>query len=275
MGLHEQTVKPGGNLVTAGKPRIFTARQLELFLRDLDNLAKWLKCGHTRQTVASADRLRGEAVTQYNLRHNKPPEISQGWRELCKWLGMATIGDRELGQKTLTAAELSYQISKLTSAFKKSEDAVIKPTVSAAPFEPARPTHNADFTMVDWYGTEYAFSPGLQAGAVKALWQEWEKTGLGLHHETIRDSVDAERDNFRLPHVFRQHPAYGAMILSNGKGLYVLGNGGTKARSPKRKTRAPKPVKPIKPTEARGYNERALRAKRKIEADFADEAAGD
>ena len=275
MGLHEQTVKPGGNLVTAGKPQIFTARQLELFFRDLDNLAKWLKCGHTRQTIASADRLRGEAVTQYNLRRNKPPEMSQGWRELCKWLGRAAIGNRELGQKTMTAAELSDQISNLISAFKKSEAAVIKPTVSAAPVELAKPTHNADFTMVDWYGTEYTFSPGLQAGAVKALWQEWEKTGLGLHQETVRDSVDAVRDNFRLPHVFRQHPAYGVMILSNGKGLYWLGKGGAKARSPKRKTRASKPGKPVKPTEARGYNERALRAKQKIEADFADEAAGD
>ena len=82
--------------------------------------------------------------------------------------------------------------------------------------------HSADFTHVYWFGQEYKFSPGLQAGAVRELWAEWEKTGLGLHQETIRERIDAERDNFRMAHVFRNHPALGSMIGKDGEGRYRL-----------------------------------------------------
>ncbi|MBN2447727.1 MAG: hypothetical protein JXO22_13420 [Phycisphaerae bacterium] len=86
----------------------------------------------------------------------------------------------------------------------------------------AAPTHNADFTMVNWYGTEYHFALGVQSSAVQALWAEWEKTGLGLHQDTIRDAVDAERDTFRMDKAFRNHPAFGTMIQAAGDGRYRL-----------------------------------------------------
>jgi hypothetical protein len=82
--------------------------------------------------------------------------------------------------------------------------------------------HSADFSHVYWFGQEYKFAIGLQAGAVRALWAEWEKTGLGLHQETIREEIDAERDNFRMAHVFRNHPALGRMIDKDGEGRYRL-----------------------------------------------------
>jgi len=154
-------------------------------------------------------------------------------------------------------------------------DDASKPKPAAAPVEPAKRTHSDDFTMVKWDETEYTFSPGLQAGAMKALWRAFETTGLGLHQETIRESIDAERDHFRLSNVFRDHPAYGVIIQSCGEGIYRLGKPDAKAQSPKRKARTAKTVKPAKPAKSNGYNERTLRAKRKIEADFPDEAADD
>lgn len=87
---------------------------------------------------------------------------------------------------------------------------------------PAPPVHNADFTMVNWYGTEYHFALGVQSSAVAALWAEWEKTGLGLHQDTIRNAVDAERDSFRMDTAFRNHPAFGTMIQRCGDGRYKL-----------------------------------------------------
>jgi hypothetical protein len=87
---------------------------------------------------------------------------------------------------------------------------------------PPGPVHNADFTMVNWFATEYHFALGIQASAVKALWEEWERSGLGLHQETIRDAVDAERDNFRMDNAFRNHPAFGTMIQRCGDGRYKL-----------------------------------------------------
>ena len=141
------------------------------------------------------------------------------------------------------------------------------PAPAAGPVEPVGPSHNADFTMVNWYGTEYTFSPGLQAGAVKALWEEWEKTGLGLHQESVRERIDAERDNFRLSHVFRGHPAYGVMILPCGDGKYRLGKSDAKIQSPKKKARTTK--KQVSPVRNGGLSERALRAKRMIDAEYA------
>nr|MBP8305149.1 hypothetical protein [Phycisphaerae bacterium] len=79
-----------------------------------------------------------------------------------------------------------------------------------------------DFTMVNWYGDEYTFSLGIQSRAVGVLWGEWEKTGLGLHQQTIRGEVDAERDNFRMDTAFRGHPAFTTMIQKRGDGRYTL-----------------------------------------------------
>jgi hypothetical protein len=91
--------------------------------------------------------------------------------------------------------------------------------------------HNADFTMVRWFGIEYHFSLGVQSSAVKALWNEWQTSGLGLHQATIRDAVDAERDNFRMDTAFRNHPALGTMIQSCGDGRYKLAAPDTRPES--------------------------------------------
>jgi hypothetical protein len=105
--------------------------------------------------------------------------------------------------------------------------------------------HNADFTMVRWFGTEHHFALGVQSSAVRTLWEEWERTGLGLHQETIREVIDAERDNFRIDNTFRNHKAFGTMIQRLGDGRYGLVPPNTEpvpsTRSTQRNTRnAPK-----------------------------------
>lgn len=91
----------------------------------------------------------------------------------------------------------------------------------AMPAEP-KATHSSDFTYVNWYGTEYTFALGVQSEAVRTLWNEWEKSGLGLHQETIGNAIDAERDNFRMDKAFRNNPAFGTMIQNTGDGKYKL-----------------------------------------------------
>jgi hypothetical protein len=82
--------------------------------------------------------------------------------------------------------------------------------------------HNADYTMVNWFGTEYHFALGVQSQVVRVLWEEWEHTQLGLHQETIREKIDAARDSFRVDLAFRNHPALGKMIRRCGDGCYKL-----------------------------------------------------
>jgi hypothetical protein len=84
------------------------------------------------------------------------------------------------------------------------------------------PVHNADFTMVRWFGTEYSFALGVQSSAVRALWHEWEKSGLGMHQETIRNAIDPEGNSFRMDTAFRDHPAFGTMIWRCGDGRFKL-----------------------------------------------------
>jgi hypothetical protein len=110
---------------------------------------------------------------------------------------------------------------------------------------PAQAAHNADFTMVNWFGVEYQFALGIQALAVRALWEEWERTGLGLHQDTIREAIDPERDKFRMDNAFRNHRAFGTMITSCGDGRYKLTPPQTepaavKNRNRKNRTKTPK-----------------------------------
>ncbi len=116
--------------------------------------------------------------------------------------------------------------------------------VPNGPRDTPKAQHSADFTFVNWFGTEYTFALGVQATAVKALWVEWEKTGLGLHQDTIRNAVDAERDNFRMDKAFRNHPAFTTMIRKTGDGRYTLAPPGTgKAPNSKAKRSAGIPSK--------------------------------
>jgi hypothetical protein len=99
-----------------------------------------------------------------------------------------------------------------------------------------KPVHSEDFTFVSWYGAEYTFALGVQSSAVRALWQEWEKTGLGLHQETIRNAIDVERDSFRMDTAFCGHVAFGAMIQRCGDGKYRL-NPDSSRRQPCKKAK--------------------------------------
>lgn len=88
--------------------------------------------------------------------------------------------------------------------------------------ERSKAVHNEDYTMVNWFGTEYTFALGVQSQVVEVLWKEWENTGLGLHQQTIRNHVDAEKDNFKITTAFRGHPAMRKMIQKRGDGRYQL-----------------------------------------------------
>lgn len=109
-------------------------------------------------------------------------------------------------------------------------------------------THSEDFVFVNWFGTEYEFSLGVQSTAVGVLWKEWENSGLGLHQETIRQAVDCERDSFRMDKAFRNHPALGAMIQPCGDGRYrLVPPTSDKAARRKKSARIPSkaPLKPV------------------------------
>ncbi|MEX0641666.1 MAG: hypothetical protein WD468_03145 [Pirellulales bacterium] len=89
-------------------------------------------------------------------------------------------------------------------------------------------THSADFTSVDWFGTRYTFNKGMQAEAIRVLWEQFERGGHGLGQERIGEQIESSADRFRLAHVFRNHkhpgyhPAWGTMIQTSEKGVFRL-----------------------------------------------------
>lgn len=106
------------------------------------------------------------------------------------------------------------------------------PIVEHSDPEAADTSHSPDFASVNWYGTRYMFSKGNQSEAVRALWEAWENGGHALKQETIAERIGSSgSSNFRLDHTFRKrsgdgkyetHPAWGTMIVSEGKGCHRL-----------------------------------------------------
>ena len=84
--------------------------------------------------------------------------------------------------------------------------------------------HNDDFTEVVWNGKKYKFGKPQQSLSVKYLWNNKR-----AREKSIGEAIGSEADNFRLSHIFRQkskttkmHPAWGTMIVHDGKGIYSL-----------------------------------------------------
>ena len=88
----------------------------------------------------------------------------------------------------------------------------------AARTHPCR--HSRDFASVSWHGQSYTFSPS-QAAAVKLLWQAWRNGTPELRQETILQAVSS--DGNRLSDLFREHPAWGKLIVAGqAKGTFRL-----------------------------------------------------
>ncbi|HWE95463.1 MAG TPA: hypothetical protein VG269_15955 [Tepidisphaeraceae bacterium] len=81
--------------------------------------------------------------------------------------------------------------------------------------------HADDFTSVIWYDIPYQFTK-TQGIAVRLLWNEWKKGGLSASELRIAKEIGSAAASFRLAHLFRDHPAFGTMIVSAEKGIFRL-----------------------------------------------------
>jgi len=149
------------------------------------------------------------------------------------------------------AGEADYQLQRLADISDKAgiadpwKDNVVEPNIKHADairawlateksqaITAATPTHSDDFTSVNWFGTPYTFAKGLQAEAVRVLWEARDNGTPRLSEKTIGDKIGSANDQFRLEHVFKPtnkrtrkreaHPAWGTMIKRAGKGIFAL-----------------------------------------------------
>jgi hypothetical protein len=92
------------------------------------------------------------------------------------------------------------------------------PAADQAPLPRCR--HSVDFRDVVWNGVSYKFGR-LQAISVKVMWQAWENGTPELGQRTIL--AEAGSDSTKLVDVFRNHPAWGVMIVTGSTpGTYRL-----------------------------------------------------
>jgi hypothetical protein len=84
------------------------------------------------------------------------------------------------------------------------------------------PKHGDDFRSVRWRGQSYSFT-AKQAPAVKLLWQNYHQGTPDVGDETLLLAVDPEAPPANLRTLFRDHPAWGTMIVAGGsKGTHRL-----------------------------------------------------
>jgi hypothetical protein len=81
--------------------------------------------------------------------------------------------------------------------------------------------HSLDFASVNWYGTPHTFTAN-QAACVRVLWEAWKNQTPVLGGLTIIEAAGVDREDERLDLVFRDHLAWGTMIVSPLKGRYCL-----------------------------------------------------
>jgi len=72
-------------------------------------------------------------------------------------------------------------------------------------------THGPDFRDVNWYGTKHVFSPN-QAACIRILWEAWEQGNPWVSDGTVLQKSGVG-DRQRLRDVFKNHPAWGTMIV--------------------------------------------------------------
>ncbi|HDZ20161.1 hypothetical protein LCGC14_0017170 [marine sediment metagenome] len=81
-------------------------------------------------------------------------------------------------------------------------------------------THSPTYRSVNWYGETYTFT-GNQAACVKTLWEAWGNGTPDIADDHMLDKAGIETK--RLRDVFRNHPAWGTMIVQGKtKGTHRL-----------------------------------------------------
>lgn len=76
-----------------------------------------------------------------------------------------------------------------------------------------------DFRSMNWYGTIHEFTP-TQAACIRVLWEHWKQETPTVGEQTILES--AESNSPRLRDVFKNHAAWGTMIVPANKGAFKL-----------------------------------------------------
>lgn len=121
--------------------------------------------------------------------------------------------DRARAVRELCDAASDFVESMTGKPWTEPKSVVVKPRREQA-------THSDDFRSVNWFGKLHEFT-ALQAACVKFLWEAWSNGTPVIGNSTILEAVESNAE--RLGLVFRDHPAWGTMIVEGStKGTHRL-----------------------------------------------------
>ncbi len=195
---------PGPVKEPQGNERLICEYALLAVLHDVDPGYK--DSGDEVLEIPACDRL-------YFIGDNDPADDP-----LTDALELPDIAEKKIGKKVRRRIRIALEHVK---------DDLVNEQAKKKPKEKngqSKNWHNEDFTEVLWNGKQYKFDKPQQTLSVKYLWEN--KRG---REKSIGEAIGSEADNFRLIHIFRQrstkskmHPAWGTMIIPDGKGIYAL-----------------------------------------------------
>jgi hypothetical protein len=109
-----------------------------------------------------------------------------------------------------SATHDKQQLCGLRNAIRNASGLIDPPPATELATPDGSPTHSPDFRSARWYGTLHEFT-ALQAACVKVLWEARDNGTPTLGDATILEAADSDAE--RLGLVFRDHPAWGTMIV--------------------------------------------------------------
>jgi hypothetical protein len=134
--------------------------------------------------------------------------MRSGWRELVRILGAVEAFDAAATAMLEPNPDLARAAAKAAVGDRQGETDNDQPEVRASP----------DCCSVHWFGADHVFNKG-QAACVRILLNAYQQGTPCIAEETI---LDAAGLNTPLRSIFRGNPAFGAMIVPAGKGIFRL-----------------------------------------------------
>jgi len=83
-------------------------------------------------------------------------------------------------------------------------------------------SHSPDYSQVSFNGAIYLFTGAIQRSAVRCLHAAARTKQPWLPGKLLLKDAGSTDANLRMANLFRRHPAWGAVIQSNGRGQYRL-----------------------------------------------------
>lgn len=168
------------------------------------------------RSVGEAATLVRQALACLEIVTSKGLKLMQEWQETCR---IGEFSDDNAFQDILGAAavfggalrehDVRVRLEEIASHL-RTHVQMGTPMPEAGEKDKLCP-HSPDFRSLNWFGTEYGFTP-YQAPCVRIWYQRWKTPARDVSDETVLEAAECESK--RVSDLFKRHPAWNNMIVA-------------------------------------------------------------